>query len=140
MPKISIRSAAAAVAVLASPLAGCVTDEPAGPSFATGLDVPETDGVLIEWRKCEAKTPCMHGEWSGEPYKLGFEESPALVTGHLGAKPVRLALDAGSVTRLGDHAIEMTFRDPATRARLAVTWNELAQKPIDARLVIEDAP
>jgi hypothetical protein len=96
--------------------------------------------VLIEWLKSEAKTPCMRGEWSGEPYKLGFDASPALVTGHLGDRPIRLALDSESVTRLGDHAIEMTFRDPAARARLAVTWNELAQKPIDARLVIEDAP
>lgn len=118
--------------------AGCVTpSSPSRPSFATDLEPGETDGILIEWRRCLAASPCMRGKDTlGVAYALGFSDSPSVVKGTRAGRPVELRLDPDSVFRLGDHAIEMRFA--SAELLLAVTWNELEQKLLDHDLVVKD--
>ena len=121
---------------------GCFTpgSQSSAPSFATDLSTGETDGILVEWRHCESKQPCMTGELSqGAAYSLGFAQSPSKVTGQVGGKTVELKLDPQSVYRLGDHALELTYRSTSPdHLLLAVTWNELAQELISHDLVEND--
>jgi len=120
-------------------LASCATSqERYAPSFATGFDVPETDGILIEWRGCSAAAPCIRGELGGKDYKLGFADAPSVLKGHVGDANVELQLDPGSVFRLGDHALEMIYTDADRRTALTLTWNERDQRPIDHRLFRND--
>jgi hypothetical protein len=116
---------------------GCVTgaSETPAPSFVTDLPPDDTDGILIEWRRCLATAPCMRGDADGKAYALGFVDSPSLVRGEVAGKAVDLALDPASVYRLGDHAIEMTFKGKDTL--LQITWNELEQKLIGHALVLD---
>jgi hypothetical protein len=116
---------------------GCQTPERQAPSFATGFDVPESDGILIEWHGCVEPEPCMTGEAGATPFRLAFKDSPAVVTGALGDRKVRLELDPDAVFRLGDHVLELLYVEKETGLRLELTWNELDQVPIGYALITE---
>lgn len=126
------------VAVLLPLIEGCITPSPRSdePSFATDLAPDDTDGILIEWRACAADKPCMAGDVGDkdEAYRLGFADSPSKITGTVGKRAVELKLDPRSVFRLGDHALELTFR--GSGLLLALTWNELDQRLLDHDLVV----
>ncbi len=116
----------------------CATKDRIAPSFATNLDVAETDGMLVEWQACAATHPCIKGEVGDEPYAFGFEESPSVLLGKIGTRTVRMKLHPDSVARLGDHVIEMEFSDRKSRSFLTLSWNEEEQKLIDADLISND--
>ena len=88
--------------------------EPYRPSFATGLEMTESDGVLIEWRNCSVDKPCVTGSLGGKTYSFGFPSSPSELEGRLGDQPVKLTLDPASIFRLGDHDIELQYLDRAS--------------------------
>lgn len=127
-----------AVSWIAALGSGCFAGrpQPTGPSFATDLPPGETDGILIEWRNCAAKNPCMQGEAGDQPYKFHFADSPSVVVGTLGSKDLRFELDPSSVYRLGDHAIELRYREPTSGIALEVTWNERDQRLVDHDLLL----
>lgn len=118
-------------------LLGCFASRPqeGGPSFATDIG-PDTDGILVEWHNCAATKPCVRGEVDGASYQFHFVDSPSAMTGKLGAQEMHLALDPNSVYRLGDHAIELRFRDAKSGAFLDLTWNERDQRLIDHDLIL----
>ena len=121
--------------LLLTSLAGCTTTVRQGPSFAAGFDVPESDGVLIEWHNCTETAPCIAGRYQGQSYALGFQGSPGVVAGQVGGLDVRFELDPSSIFRLGDHALELTFAEQRGGTVLDLTWNELDQEPIAAELI-----
>ncbi len=129
-----------AAGLLTAPLSGCVTSQSYAPSFASGFEVPESDGILIEWHNCTDANPCITGDLDGEPYAFGFHESPSQLVGTLAGKQLHLGLDPASVYRLGDHVIDLLFADAKHETYLTLTWNELDQRPIESRLIPPDEP
>jgi hypothetical protein len=123
-----------------SGLAACVSLDGPNATADGGFEVPESDGILIEWRGCSVANPCIRGEWHDAPYVMGFDGSPSVVAGTVKGRALRLELDAKSLFRLGAHALDMRFTDPPHRTVLSVTWNELAQRPIDSQLVLDEVP
>lgn len=124
-----------ALSMLAS---GCITNAREFENPEQAFDLPDTDCLLIEWQNCSEDRPCIHGDWNGRAYALGFSASPALVAGKFGDGTLSLALDDSSIFSYGNRVIEMTFTDAKKHAYLDVTWNELDQKLIDAQFVADD--
>ena len=116
------------------------TRQASTPSFYTDLEAEETDGILIEWRNCSQAAPCMTGNLAGKPYNLYFPDSPSNVAGTVGGKAVKLVLQAQSVFRLGDHAIELVYLDRRSGATLEVSWNEQDQVLIDHNFMPGKSP